>query len=929
MLRPNKRAKATEDSTPLVQEAADEEASSSHYELEEVELQLVHVLKSNGVAEICKTIKAEIDTSWAVQTAFKTLASVGHFYFSCGDQVLAVSPADGFYDSDGLLLALFALKKFPHHRDVLFPVLDTISIYAKLDVERALTFCAVDDAIDILMNCVRNHYDKPEIICITQEAFGSLVLNDDIRLHIASSALIKELTELLRRFKSHIEVSRALLYPLSHLVVLKNMASEFVQLNGIPDTLSILKSYKDDQQVAWYALALLNALTTDVYHTTIIASLSEQRSVHTIARAIAKHVDIEEITLEGFQLLESIASLPDFFQVINQNTILELAYHALSLYKGAQYTHTRLEIKKRALTFQTCAIQDGRAYALQERRTKGDCVLYTCFLLLTAIAAALSPYNQHTSNETKTLIHALHLPKTFRDTGAVWSYLNGPFSHAVFPTVPTGSMATPNMLGGSNILLGSVQLVQTRLNPSGIAAEQAAFGPWDSAERGYVTLLPNSTLAPACSSNVSCALLNLQSAGWLDNLTNSVKVQWNVYNAALDVHVAMEMRLNFPVGGFIQAAVDATPAYFNIYQGLFLISLLFYVDVAMLCFTIYSVWLAVGKLQRYRQYYFHIAAHLVDFSMVVLWLSVWCTRVQFLVTASFSLITQLAGPSYVSLRDVTLLAQQERVLFAFVSLIMWFNWPRYLSLHNLRYLLCVLEATNGYIVAYIALVLVVLVGVAHCLTLAVSESPSSWIDWVVYGLNAMCRGTLLSSSTYFFFVFNLALSLVVVYLLVPLLRMGFALCPREPPRRMLKPVSSPRKGHRRANMKAAFRTAKTVLKRMLEERQQTVRKVSFSPWEMSEANDAAITAVDRGIPSMLQELHRGIARLAMLDHDLDDVTSNLLKRLQQLHLLLRGNFSRSIKTPPTLGSTKAEFNTSYAQRRIYSTTASDDNTTDL
>ncbi|RHY05124.1 hypothetical protein DYB25_010338 [Aphanomyces astaci] len=115
---------------PLLQ---DEHVPTSDDNSAHSSLQLVLVLKQNGVGEICRTIKAEIDTIWAVQSAFKTLASVGHFYFSCGETVFSVNPADGFYDSDGLLLALFALKKFPHHREVLFPILDTISIYAKLD----------------------------------------------------------------------------------------------------------------------------------------------------------------------------------------------------------------------------------------------------------------------------------------------------------------------------------------------------------------------------------------------------------------------------------------------------------------------------------------------------------------------------------------------------------------------------------------------------------------------------------------------------------------------------------------------------------------------------------------------------------------------------------------------------------------------------
>ncbi|RHY61007.1 hypothetical protein DYB38_002260 [Aphanomyces astaci] len=192
---------------PLLQ---DEHVPTSDDNSAHSSLQLVLVLKQNGVGEICRTIKAEIDTIWAVQSAFKTLASVGHFYFSCGETVFSVNPADGFYDSDGLLLALFALKKFPHHRE-----------------------------------------------------------------------------------------------------------------------------HKHDQQAAWYALALLNALTTsDSYHIQLIETVFSHRGVPLIARAIAMHVQVEEIALEGFQLLERIATVSHFFAVINRNHVLELAYHALSLYKG-------------------------------------------------------------------------------------------------------------------------------------------------------------------------------------------------------------------------------------------------------------------------------------------------------------------------------------------------------------------------------------------------------------------------------------------------------------------------------------------------------------------------------------------------------------------------------------------------------------------
>ncbi|ETV99623.1 hypothetical protein H310_08273 [Aphanomyces invadans] len=915
-----------------------------HDDLEEVELQLVHVLQQNGVGEICRTIKAEIDTIWAVQSAFKTLASVGHFYFSCGETVFAVSPADGFYDSDGLVLALFALKKFPHQKEVLCPILDTISIYAKLDVERALTFCAIDDGVELVMNCVRNHYDKPDLICMAHEALGSLILNDDIRLHIASRRLIEELLALLRRYKANMEVSRAVLYPLSHFVVLKDMAHAFVDLNGIPTALQCLKMHKDDQQAAWYAIALLNALTTDPYHVQLIGSVFAQRGVHIIARAIAKHVEVEEIALEGFHLLESIATVSDFFPVINQNHVLELAYLALSLYKGPQYTHTRLEIKKRVLAFQTCAIQDGHAYAMQERLTKGDCIMYTLFVVLTAIAAALSPYDHQTHHETQALTQSMRLPPTFSDINAVWSYLQTPFIHALFPSVPADSMATPTMLHASNVLLGSVQLHQRRLNSVDLSEDSSthAFGQW-TPDRGYPASLPtDAVLAPNCN-DPTCVLSRLQERQWLDVYTRTVVVDWNVYNAALDVHVAMTLSLDFPVGAAVQAHLRATPAYFNVYRGVFFTSGLFYVDMGLLGFSLYTAWRAGGKLHRYRQYYLLIGAHVVDCAIVVLWLAIWCTRLQFVSTASYALMLQLAGPSYVSLRDVTALAQQDRVLFAIVSLVMWLNWTRYWSFHNLRYLLCVLEATTGYIVGYSLLIVLVLVGVAHYMMLSTPWSaPWTFLDHFTAAIHALSTHGLASPSLptwhgyLLFFGFNVLMPLVLLFLLAPLFRLGFNICPREPPKRAAaKAWTTSLKGHKkplRTNMKVAFHTAKVALKRMLEDRQSAIRKHSFSPWEKSDASlvDDITEAnyVNPSAPSILQELQRGVVHLAVEEQHLDLLASTLLKRLQQLDLLLRSTFSRSSKapltTPVSLENTRRTFSLSYAQRRGQSSGTSED-----
>ncbi|RHZ28220.1 hypothetical protein DYB37_012971, partial [Aphanomyces astaci] len=129
-----------------------------------------------------------------------------------------------------------------------------------------------------------------------------------------------------------------------------------------------------------------------------------------------------------------------------------------------QYTHTRLEIKKRVLTFQTCAIQDGHAYAMQERLTKGDCILYSIFVALTAVAAALSPYDHCTHHMTQALTASLRLPDTFPDTAHVWMYLESAFVSSLFRPVTPDSMAPPAMMDGSNVLLGNVLLHQRRLS---------------------------------------------------------------------------------------------------------------------------------------------------------------------------------------------------------------------------------------------------------------------------------------------------------------------------------------------------------------------------------------------------------------------------------------------------------------------------------
>ncbi|OQR85640.1 Polycystin Cation Channel (PCC) Family [Achlya hypogyna] len=924
-------------------------------DIDQVELELVQVLRENGVSEICKTIKSEINTIWAVQTGFKTLASVGHFYFSCGEQVFTVTPSDGFYDSDGIVLALFALRQFPHHPALLCPVLDAISIYAKLDVERALAFCAVDDGTQLIMNCVRNHSDKPEVICMALDALGSLILNDDLRTHIATAALVEELQALLHRYKSSLNLARAFLYPLSNLVVLRELGQHFVEHNGIPTVLHALQMHKDDAQTTWYALALLNALATDSYHTSIMATVHESRGVRMIARAIAKHVDVEEITLEGFQLLECIAIVPDCFRVINQNHVLDLAYRAVALYKGPQYAHTRLELAQRITTFQKCAIQDGHVYAMHEGVTHGDSVLYTVFLLFVALYAALSPYGHETN--TAPLVQLLRLPPLMTSVPQLYTYLSGaPFQSTLFPTTWYNGepLDNPRLVVGSLYLLGAVQVRQVRATSNGSTAEfvmtsQAPFGNWSSAAAsqsaamavhgydipagGYLTTLPlDPQLAPGCATAV-CALQQWVQVGWLDASTRAVVVEWNLYNVAMDAAVAFQLVFVFDAAnGAIYSSVTAQSVLFNPYQGLFLVSGLFYLELALVGFTLHALYTVVAKVRRYRQYYFYIPSHVFDLVLVVLWLAMWGSRLRFLALTTYSLSVQLAGSSFVSLQEVAAVAKQERVLFGCISLLMWLNWVRYLALKKLRYLLCVLDASMAAIASYGVYASIVVLGLAHFRYTSTS-SPSLWasIAEVLKNLVYQDSSAVLSArdphplwtDVLYLVIVNCFTVPWALMALAPHLRAGYATSAREPEKAVEPPKRSLAKSKR--SFKRTMTAFTKDLKVMLEQRQLTIRKHAFAPWEQSDASwNERAAPLEQHVrpltaPEMLTKLRRLVDAVIADTAVMDASTGGLVSRLEHAHHVLRSHFGLPdkprIHTNPVMLSQLKSPPESYVYRR--------------
>ncbi|EQC41121.1 hypothetical protein SDRG_01100 [Saprolegnia diclina VS20] len=917
-------------------------------ELDQVELQLVQVLQENGVGEICRTIKREMDTIWAVQTGFKTLASAGHFYFSCGEQIFTVTPSDGFYDADGLVLALFALRKFPHQPELLCPVLDAINIYAKLDVERALTFCAVDDGTQLLLDCIRNHGDKPDVIAHALNALGSLMLNDDIRIAIATTVLVEELLDLLSRYKASLSLARAFLYPLSNLVVLRELGQDFVSRNGIPTVLHALQIHKDDAQTAWYALALLNALATDSHHTTIMASVHDRRGVRLIARAIAKHIDVEEIVLEGLQLLECIANVPDCYRVINENHVLDLAYRAVALYKGPAYAHTRLELTGRITTFQKCAIQDGHIYALHEGVTHGDAVFYSVFLLLIAIYAAVSPYSLATN--TAPLVNRLRVPPLLSSIPELYGYLNSaPFTSSLFPTTWYNGdpLDNPRIVFGSQLLIGDVQARQVRATSNrtvstySLATVTSApkFGAWsdgaasqsvDMTLHGYAipaggflsTLPTDAALAPQCSS-AKCVLSQWQLTQWLDADTRALVLEWNLYNTADDACVAFSLSFVVDVAsGGIYSEISAQSVLFSPYHGVFLFAGLFYLEVALILCTLSILYDLIAKVRRYRQYYFYIPSHVLDAVLVVLWLAMWASRIQFLAMTTYSLSVQLAGPSFVSLQNVIAVAKLERVLFGCISLLMWLNYPRYLAFKKLRYLLCVLDASLAMIASYALYMAVVVVGLAQFRFLS-TTSASLWTNVVGVFHDVVSQDAthaiLSLGAEWPSVLYLVSINSVVVpfatMVLAPHLQAGYAVSSREPD----KPIEPPKRTETKSkpSFKRTMTTFTRDLKIMLEQRQRTIRKHAFAPWEQSDASwsERAIhvdAAKPSTAPALLAKLRRLVTTADADATALHNGVAGLLLRLEEAHHLLRAQYGlrdkprtqtqprmlRQLKTPP-------------------------------
>ncbi|ETP37117.1 hypothetical protein F442_15055 [Phytophthora nicotianae P10297] len=457
-------------------------------ELTEAEKELLTLLKSRGVPSICESISREINYAWAVLSGFKTLANVGNFYFACGSQTFGYNPGFDFFGANGMQLAVFALHKFVHNEHVLVPVLDCIDIYSKLHVDGALEFLAADDAKEILMKCVRFHDNKHDVIASACRALGSLVMNDLVKESVSSPDLVLELLGLLKRYDHTLQICRAVLIPLGFLVTNALITATFIDNNGIALTMTAMKLYVKDTELVWHAVGTLNGLHEQTLDIRLLYSIFNFTGIPRLVEAVASHLDTEEVTVEGFQLLSRLAALPDAYRTINECKVLDLAYVALFAYSGKAHRHTRLAIKSILHSFQKCALFDPRELARRERASRTDIALYALLLFCFILNSSFALYGQHSSDLVFAVRRAVvdtpwtdgssldSTTKTFHDVNSiadVWNYLQGPAQSALFQdTWYNGDSFDDDVdsqigiVDRTNMLLGGVELRLLRVDPT-------------------------------------------------------------------------------------------------------------------------------------------------------------------------------------------------------------------------------------------------------------------------------------------------------------------------------------------------------------------------------------------------------------------------------------------------------------------------------
>jgi hypothetical protein len=137
---------------------------------------------------------------------------------------------------------------------------------------------------------------------------------------------------------------------------------------------------------------------------------------------------------------------------------------------------------------------------------------------------------------------------------------------------------------------------------------------------------------------------------------------------------------------------------------------------------------------RYRAFYFVVVPHVVDFTIVALWIAVISSHVQFLVTASsHALRVRVASASedasklsFVDLDAIVHLVQTKRVLMAWTALLMGWRLLRFAKcLKPLAHVLVKFEHAEKMLQTFLVVLALYVLGFAHASTLLFPSSSSS------------------------------------------------------------------------------------------------------------------------------------------------------------------------------------------------------------
>ncbi|KAJ0403751.1 hypothetical protein ATCC90586_006561 [Pythium insidiosum] len=808
--------KKEQNNMPVTREE-EEEATYNSYDDPGSEKELLHLVKSRGVPSICDSISKEINYAWAVTSGFRTLSNVGHFYFACASQTFGYNPALDFFASGGMQLAVFALQKFVHNEMVLLPVLDTIHLYSKLHVESAVDFVAVPDAIEILMKCVRFHDNKPNVISLACHALGSLVLNDLVKDSVSSPALTLELLRLLRRYSKSLTISRAVLAPLAFLV-------------------------------------------TEAFDMRLLYAIYGFTGIPRIVEALASHLDTEEIAVEGFQLVAKIAQVPESYRIVNHCKVLDLAYVALFAYSGPQHRHTRIQIKTAMRAFQRCTLYDSHELSRREQASRRDLVLYALFVLCLLLSSAFSLYG----TDSSALIHGLErslektpwssevgerlIRRTLKDVtrvSDVWDFISGPLHETLFAeSWPNGDRFAVDVdsqlgvVGGTNILLGGVQLRMLRVQSTTCQPDNTRCFPSFSLGRERKTPVPHAdfterwsaskdSLSPANAfvgqlgtypnhgfrhfiprldrtgpqvvCGPRCQLETLRRNDWIDASARALFIEFNLYNAAADLHVAATILFEFTSVGGVLTTTRYTPIALRPYAGFFLAMPRFYVELALVLGLLWFILKQVDKLMRFRMHYFIVSTHLVDFVIVVLWVVIIATRIQTVLTASHALLTRIAtNNAFTSLNLSAYLARLEQDVTAWCACLMWWRLLRLgKCIKRLETSLEKFERAELLIESYLVLLALYTLGFAQSGVFLFSTSSSAFRTLGV-SLTSMAKsvlnaspstGAIAASYDYcvYHIVFRLCAAFVVLNLIVAILRERFSHATKADPSQLHVP----------------------------------------------------------------------------------------------------------------------------------------------